>query len=262
MVIIMGLNIWNYNEPWTTRRELIAQAIRRADADLVALQEVRYDSSYQEDPRHQAAQVLAGLDGYEMIWQPAMRYPSPKVGEDLVQWEGLAILSRLPIVDRRHTWLSREPEDVRDNHQRIVLGARAITPQGPFWFFTTHLSLSARGRARTIVEVYRLARDTAGQEPFAITGDFNAEPGEPPVRFLLGEETLEGRRGNWADAWLHRRPTEEGFTHSAWEPNKRIDYVFLPRAEMVREIEIVGHQPDGEGIYPSDHLGLRAELTW
>ena len=262
MVTIMGLNIWNYNEPWATRRELIAQAIQRADVELVALQEVRYDNSYGEDCRHQAAQILTRLPGYEMIWQPAMRYPSPKADQGLVQWEGLAILSRLPIVDRRHIWLSRDREDVRDNHQRIVLGARVITTSGPFWFFTTHLSLSARGRERTIVEVYRFARDTAGQEPFAITGDFNALPSDPPIRFLLGEETLEGRSGDWADAWMCRHPTGPGYTNSPWEPNKRIDYVFLPRAEMVREIEIVGDQSDSDGIYPSDHLGLRAELAW
>ena len=262
MVTILGLNIWNYNEPWATRRALIAQAIQRADVGLVALQEVRYDSAYGEDPRHQAAQLLARLSGYEMVWQPAMFHPSRKENQEVICWEGLAILSRSPIVDRRHVWLSRDREDARDNHQRIVLGARVITTGGPFWFFTTHLSLSARGRERTIVEVHRFARDTASEEPFAITGDFNALPSDPPIRFLLGEETLEGRNGAWVDAWASRHPTEPGYTHSAWEPNKRIDYVFLPRAEMVREIEIVADQPDWEGIYPSDHLGLRAELAW
>jgi len=260
MISIFDLNIWNYNAPWEVRREGIVQVIRQSDPDLVALQEVTYLSTYAEDPHHQADQLLAQLPGYRLIWQPAMYY-APAKEEGAIRWEGLAIMSRLPIVDHRHIWLSRDREDQRDGHQRIVLGVRAMTAQGPFWLFTTHLSLSARARERTIVEVYRFVRDTAGGEPFAITGDFNARPDDSPIRFLVGEETLERRRSDWADAWACRHPDEPGYTHSAWEPNQRIDYLFVPRADMVRQINIAADRPDEDGVYPSDHLGLYAQLT-
>lgn len=261
MATILGLNIWNYNEPWPVRRELIAQMIQEAVPDLVALQEMRYHSTYAEDPRHQADQLLSRLQGYQAIWQPAMYY-APSEANGGIRWEGLAILSRLPIVDHRHIRLSRDPEDPRDSHQRIVLGVRAITSHGPLWLFTTHLSLSARARERTIVEMSDFVRETAGQELFAITGDLNARPYELPIRFLCGEATLNDHQVRWIDAWQSRYPQVAGYTHSAWEPNQRIDYLFVPCADMIRDITIVGEEPNAEGIYPSDHLGLYAKLAW
>lgn len=260
MVSILDLNIWNYNEPWTKRREGIARTIREASPDLVALQEVRYSSRYPESPHHQADQIAAHLEGYQMVWQPAMYYTSES--PQVTHWEGLAILSRLPVVDRRMVWLARDREDARDEHQRIVLGARVLDAEGPFWLFTTHLSLSAKARERTVVEVLRFARDTAAGEPFALTGDLNAEPHELPIRFLRGEERMERRTSNLFDAWTVAHGDEPGYTYSAWEPVKRIDYMFVPEASMVRHIAIAADKPDAEGVYPSDHLGLYAELTW
>ena len=73
MISIFNLNIWNYNEPWQRRRELIARAIQEANPDLIALQEVTYLSGYTEDTRHQADQLLARLRGYGLIWQPAVK---------------------------------------------------------------------------------------------------------------------------------------------------------------------------------------------
>ncbi len=260
MVTIFNLNIWNYNEPWLERRKCIVRAIQKHEPQVVALQEVTYLSSYAADRRHQADQICAQLSGYAQVWQPAMYYSRP--GDEQIRWEGLAILSRLPIVDRRHIRLSRDPADERDRHQRIVLGCRLLAEEGPFWLFTTHLSLGATSRERTVLEVYDFVRETAGPEPFAVTGDFNAYPIDTPIRFLCGAEAIAGRRGDWVDAWAFRHPEEPGFTWSVWEGKQRIDYLWTPHGEWVQEIAVVADEPDAAGIYPSDHRGLFAKLAW
>ncbi len=49
--------------------------------------------------------------------------------------EGLAIFSRLPIVESSWTPLSRDNADREDDHQRILLRARVRTPQGGMFTF-------------------------------------------------------------------------------------------------------------------------------
>lgn len=256
---VFNLNIWNYNEPWDVRRELIAEAIRREEADLVALQEIRYLSSYEEDPRHQAEQIAERLSGYSLIWQPAHYYQSCGPDE---KWEGLAILSHLPVVDRRYLLLSRDEGDSNDTLQRIVLGAEVRTPGGAFWLFTTHFPLSARARQRVVCEAYDFVVGTAGPRPFVLTGDFNAEPDSAPIHFLTGRLALERQHGGLVDAWALLHPNEPGFTQPRREPRKRIDYFFVSPPVRIYKITLAATEPDAQGVYPSDHYGLVAKLEF
>ena len=254
---VFNLNIWNYNEPWEVRRGLIAEAIRRDKPDLVTLQEIQYWSQYKKDPRHQADQIAERLPDYTLIWQPARYYPGLGADE---RWEGLAILSRFPVVDRRYLLLSRDEDDPDDVLQRIVLGAEVRTPGGAFWLFTTHFPLSARARKRVVREAHGFVVGTAGRRPFVLTGDFNAEPDSAPIRFLTGRLTLEGGCGNLVDAWALLRLDEAGFTWPTWEPRERIDYIFVSPSVKVRKISLAATEPDAQGVHPSDHCGLVAEV--
>jgi endonuclease/exonuclease/phosphatase family metal-dependent hydrolase len=259
-VRILNLNIWNYNKPWPVRRDLIIDLILDSEPDAVALQEIRY-RDWTIDPRHQGDQILAGLPGYASVWQPAHYWPPEhrdNIGEQ--QWEGLAILSRHPIVDQAVLRLSRAPDDPRDGFQRLVLGAQVRTPAGPFWLFDTHYPLSAQARARAAVETYRFVTERAGATPFALTGDLNAEPEDLPVRYLVGSADIDGYYGDLIDAWTACHPDRHGHTFSAWRPRKRIDYVLVPPHVTVREIAVVGSVPDESTVSPSDHCALLADL--
>ena len=55
--------------------------------------------------------------------------------------------------------------------------------------------------------------------------------------------------------------TDPGNTFSAWDPCKRIDYVFVPPAVQVTSISVVGAVPSREIISPSDHCGLLTTLS-
>ena len=252
---IFSLNIWNYNEPWGLRRELIVESIRQSKPDIVALQEVQYRSW--ENPRHQADQIARSFPEYDLVWQPAHYYVDE---EGVKSWEGLAILSRLPIIDRHYTLLSRDEKDPQDEFQRIVLGTEIHTPEGAFWVFTTHFPLSAEARERVVREAYDFVVNTARGKPFVVAGDFNAEPDSAVIRFLTGHLALKGERGTWLDAWALLHPDEPGFTSPARNPRERIDYIFVSPSMKVREIALAAMEPNAQGIYPSDHCGLAAEL--
>jgi endonuclease/exonuclease/phosphatase family metal-dependent hydrolase len=257
---ILDLNIWNYNEPWLARRDRIVDLILDTRPDIVALQEIRYHD-WTADPRHQADQILSRLSGYASIWHPAHYWP-PRTGDNLgeIKWEGLAILSKHPIVDQAVLHLSRDAGDPRDSFQRLVLGAQVRLPGGPFWLFDTHFPLSEQARNRVVVEALAFVMRTAGDLAFAFTGDLNAQPQDPPIRFLTGQADLDGQYGNLVDTWAACHPDEPGYTHWAWDPCRRIDYLFIPSTIRVQGISVVGIVPHREAVSPSDHCGLLATL--
>ena len=255
---LLDLNIWNYNDPWPVRRDLIVELIRETRVDVVALQEIQY-LSWLEDARHQAAQIHAHFPGFDMIWHPAY-YWEPGWGENLGEkWEGLAILSRHPIVDQRFRQLTRRPLADARPWLRGVLGAQIRSPGGPFWLFDTHRS---GNRTYAVPEVLDFVTGPAAGKPFALTGDFNVTPDSTDIRFLTGQTQIDGQRGNLIDAWAAVHPEESGETVESWgaKPGQRIDYVLVSPDVNVVDIQIVGDRPNPEGVYPSDHLGLLADL--
>lgn len=254
---ILNLNIWNYNAPWPTRCSLIAGLIARTRPDAVALQEVRYQSWL--DNRHQADQILDELsEPYHTIWQPAA-YWALDEGD---QWEGLAVLSRYPIVDQATVRLERDPNDPRDSFVRRVLGAQIRVGDAHLWVFDTHYPLSEQARARVAPITLDFVRQTAGGHPFVLTGDFNAQPDELPIRFLTGQAEIGGVCGDLRDAWTACHPGDVGYTFSAWERFQRIDYLFTGPGVEAPEIEIVGQTPSREITSPSDHCGLLATVRF
>ncbi|MBN1580573.1 MAG: endonuclease/exonuclease/phosphatase family protein [Anaerolineae bacterium] len=255
---ILDLNIWNYNDPWPVRRDLIVRLILETNPDIVAFQEVRYQDWI--DVHHQADQILSHLDGYTAVWNPAA-YWSPDQDENKgQQWEGLAILSRHPLVDRRIARLERDAADPHNHFPRLVLAAQIRLPAGLFWLFNTHFPLSAQARERVAPVALNFITQTAGNLPFVFTGDFNAVPAELPIQYFTGQAQIDGQSGDLCDAWTLCHPDQDGYTFSAWEPEKRIDYLFVSPNVQVQTIEIVGRTPHRETTSPSDHCGLFAAI--
>ncbi|NOZ29304.1 MAG: hypothetical protein GXP39_14805 [Chloroflexi bacterium] len=244
---VMSLNIWNYNEPWPRRRELIVQAVRAAAPDVVAFQEIRSDPERDErdddgQRLNQAQQIAARLPEYpHLAFQPAMYYPTGA-------WEGLAFLSRIPFAGRDWVCLSRDSDDPEDRHQRIVLHAHFELPDGLFHLFNTHLSLSRAARVCNVREALSYLNRFSG--PRLLVGDLNELPDQAPMAML--------RDAGWTDVWAALRPREPGYTYRSDGPWQRIDYAWAS-PELVpylRAIEPVADQPDQDGEFPSDHIGL------
>jgi endonuclease/exonuclease/phosphatase family metal-dependent hydrolase len=135
-------------------------------------------------------------------------------------------------------------------------------------------------RCRQVAEIARqvVARRPKGGFPPILLGDFNAEPDSDEIRFLTGGHVLEGRSVYFHDAfrvagegdakpsesagwtWSNRNP----YARTALEPNRRIDYVFtgypLPSGLGLVERCRVVCDDERDGVWPSDHFGVYAEL--
>jgi endonuclease/exonuclease/phosphatase family metal-dependent hydrolase len=238
MLTVLTQNIWGGAPFWRLRHGVLARLIARTQPDLVGLQEVHApDPSVAESQAHEVARLVGG---YDVIFAAGRIARSGRC-------EGVAILSRHPVLDREACRLIGDPDDTRDRFgPRVVLGALIEIPNGRVDVFVTHLSLSRRARDRSILELADFT--SRGRARSAILmGDLNAEPDEPTIEVLTGVE------GGWLDAWPSA-PGAEGGTWPAIAPYRRIDYILAgPRdGWTIRDCRRV--------FTGSDHLGVVARL--
>jgi endonuclease/exonuclease/phosphatase family metal-dependent hydrolase len=258
----LTLNLWGAEEPLARRMEIVGAGLRALEPDVVALQEVR------EVPgqlSNQAA-TLAAATGMRHVFEPAMPFAGGH--------EGLAILSRVPIVEHIASALPHaEPGE-----RRILLSARIPAGETTLWVHTTHLNYRlAHGKQREdqVQAVDSLVAARAGDSPSILMGDFNARPESDEIRWLRGLTTLGGRRVYYQDAWASLRDGERGWTWARanpytarlefLEPDRRIDYIFVtPRRRdgrgRVHSCAMVFDGPAPDGVFASDHFGLLAEI--
>ncbi|HEY8923706.1 MAG TPA: endonuclease/exonuclease/phosphatase family protein, partial [Polyangia bacterium] len=190
--------------------------------------------------------------------------------------EGLAVVSRFPIgaCDDHRLPHATETEG------RIGLSARLDTPRGPLWVHTTHLSYRLHEGVQREDQVQAMhaevaARDKVTELPQILAGDFNTSPEADEIRWLKGMTTLAGRRVYYQDAWAAVHPSEPGVTWArlnpyrakmGWLPDdRRIDYIFVTAARRdgrgtVRGARVVFDRPDADGVFPSDHFGVMADV--
>ncbi len=256
---VMSLNLWNVACDPHRRVEAAVAALHVLDVDAIGLQEV-----LEADEVRQASRIAEGLGAKVEFAVVDPHSPHGPIGN--------AVVSRLPMRRLAEADLTWEPGDPRG-----ALAVELQTASGPVTFVTTHLSWrmeSSATRERQVVALDRFAREHRRALPTVLTGDFNASPDADCIRFMTGRKSLEGVGTYWRDAWARVHPHDDGYTWSAQNPqvvrhverNRRIDYVFVgPLAEdgrgAVVDARVVLDQPDKEGVYPSDHFGIFAEIA-
>lgn len=270
---VVTLNLWGENAPLEQRLALCVEQLKALSPDVVTLQEVRQVP----DKVANTAETLAReLD---------MQY----VFEKTVEWgggdEGLAILSRLPV---RQSGFTRLPHPMPDD-QRIVLWAVVDSGVGGVAIFTTHLTYRMHHGDKREAQVVAvdatvqsvMAAQTERPVTSVVTGDFNACPDADEIRFMRGMHSLNNRRTYYQDAFLVQpnRPSlalgepgitwarRNSYTHKLrfLETDRRIDYIFVGAASrdgrgMVHDCRVVLDEPTAEGVFPSDHFGVFAEI--
>lgn len=266
-VRIVTWNLWWRYGSWRERRAAIAAELRRAAPDICGLQEVWSESG------ENLAASLAGELGLHYAYAPS---PAPgkwqrTLGDPTVGI-GNAVLSRWPIAESE---VRRLPAGDEPDEGRVVLYASIDSPSGRIPVFTTHLN-SAWGqsalRRQQVAAVAEFMQEKTGAFPPILTGDFNALPDYDEIRCLTGKTPPPVRGFVLLDAWAYARPLEPGWTwdrrnpHVAatLEPDARIDYVFtgLPDATghgHILRADLIGTEPM-DGIWPSDHFGVLADL--
>lgn len=260
---VLTLNIWQEQGPWQLRLEAICRQLEALAPDVVCLQEVR------EVPGrvpNQAA-TLAAASGFQHCYAAAQTWGG---GE-----EGLAILSRLPIMAHETVELPVEGEETR----RVCLAAHLKGPQDQVVsVYTTHLAYRpADGalRARQVLAVDRFIRRSSRDGVVVLAGDFNATPDSDPIRFLCGLTSLDGANTYYQDAYATTHPGSAGWTWCSenpyteplsWLPrDRRLDYIFVSArkragAGRIAACEIVCDKPEANGVRCSDHYGVQADV--
>ena len=231
---VMSFNIQharNYNFPTEDRIDfdVMANAIRKFDPDIVGLQEVRGKG---ENPKYtdQAAEIA---EKTEMFYAFAPAFNVPNGGP-----YGNALLSRFPILD-----IKKIPIPVPNTdyycEPRCILRA-VLDIHRPVTVYVTHFGLKppeAENASSAVVEAL-----SGTSTPKILMGDFNLTPDSPvldPIRITMADTA------DVFDSLLLSYPSDA--------PTQKIDYIFVSE-----DFEIVS--ADIPEIIASDHRPHLAEL--
>ncbi len=258
---VVTWNTWWRYGPWERRRPLLESTLRALDADVIALQEV-----WDDDTANLAEELGAALDR-TVVYRESERREGLGFGN--------AILSRWPVA--RSGW-RRLPGQEESGEGRAVLFAEIEGPRGPIQVFTAHLNWKLQHshiRQQQVSEIARFV-DAEGPRdyPPILCGDFNADPMSEEIRMLTGFTTCPVEGVVFSDAWRVAGDGSAGFTWDnenefTWldfEPDRRIDYIFVGMAGArgaghVVDCKLAGDAPV-DGIWPSDHIAVVAELRY
>ena len=210
--------------------ERLADVIKKAKPDLVALQEV--DVGVKRSGRVHQARRLAELTNMAVRFGPTQHFEGGLFGN--------AVLTRLPILDVViHPLPYTESTPRRVTYPR---GAIAVTVRGPgdrkLRFVSTHFQHNvAEDRVAEAAAIHRLFGGD-GKLPTILAGDMNAVPNADPIRELLKH-------------WSNATDDPASPTAPSKQPTSRIDYIFyrpasafrVTHAEVVPDSMASDHRP-------------------
>src|SRR5262245_18494577 len=258
---VLTWNLWGRGGPVEERLAGIAAVLVEAQPDVVALQEVWEE----EDGRSQAEHLASSL-GFAHAYGRRYAMAGAAIGN--------AILSRWPIVGVEIRTL---PAPAELDELRNVVRAEVDGPRGRIGIYTTHLNWrfdQSHVRQAQVRAIAQFIDEHAHDDyPPILAGDLNAAPDADELRMLTGRTAVPVPGLAFHDAWEVAGDGSPGFTWTnanRWarrdlEPDRRIDYVLVgwPKrggAGHVTSCRLVGQSVDG--VPPSDHLGVLAELRY
>ncbi|MBD0270276.1 MAG: endonuclease/exonuclease/phosphatase family protein, partial [Cyanobacteria bacterium Co-bin8] len=232
-ILTMNLNYYGTQHgPWAVRRQIITDAIRQTQPDIMAFQAVAQNPAA-EDCLDQAAQLARELEGYDFsLFCPTRTYADGNA-------EGMALLSRLPMAASHYRELSLRP-GLEDTSPRILVHARFDLADGPLHLFNAHFSWVAKQTQDNLDEVLPYVQSLPGRA--VLVGDLNTPPDSP----LMAQIQAEG----WVDSWANQHPQTPGYTFvEGGQLSKRIDYVWVRETlrSHIKDIEVIANSPAEDG---------------
>ena len=248
MLRIVTQNIWGKNNQWRERADAIGRNMRDLEVDIICIQE--------SSPSH-----FEYLNSHSFSRFPHAYYAPSDDGSVTPAPQGLAMFSRLPVLDTGKVDIGRERE-TRNCWMRIVQYTTVETPSGhSLTAFNTHLFLSSGQKEtgiRSCLDVMRRAQFAGRQH--ILTGDFNINlDTQPEYLTPLAEH-------RYADLWTAKNGSETGYTapcHLDRPLDKRIDGFFTQRDSLDRvvSVSLVNSEPIYDGsLLLSDHIGVMATM--
>jgi endonuclease/exonuclease/phosphatase family metal-dependent hydrolase len=242
---IATLNVEQNHKCWEARRELIVQQWDEMKPDMLALNEIYLPEQTGRWLQRAAAERLHIR--YTLLQQS-------KVGEDShTQAEGL--LTRYPVIETANL-------DYR-SHNCVALAARFEIDGRLLDVYVTHLIAAKVEDAARQYQVGQLldwirSRDDA--DFTVVCGDFNAAPDQPSIRLMSG---VFRPTQTEPTAFTPLQETGGSPTHPEWERFDRcIDYIWVTQSIQIRASGLWCNKPapDNPTLWPSDHVGVWADL--
>jgi endonuclease/exonuclease/phosphatase family metal-dependent hydrolase len=248
------------------RQEVVRRGLVDLAADVVALQEVTRDGE-----RDQVFELLG--PGWTIVPHPSQ--PPDPVGAGLAtRWPvgraNALDLQGVPGADGL-PWAAAVAVEVLLPEP---LGPVLVVHHKPNWQLTAEAV-----RERQAVTAARWIEDLVADRPevpVVLLGDFDAGPDAASMRFWTGRQSLDGTSVRYEDAWEVVHGDEAGHTFSPRNPlvlagemklerGRRIDHILVRSGVHgppldVADCRLVFDQPV-DGIWPSDHFGLLADLV-
>jgi endonuclease/exonuclease/phosphatase family metal-dependent hydrolase len=267
---VLTLNVWN-NRRNPRRDEIINRELHRLNPGLVSLQEVI------ETPEQRQFETLLGGLSLHSTHQADVLEKQPAYSD---RYGGGAV-TRWP--HRVVEVLDLNLADAQDVPWRTLAVIVTIPDAGELLFIGTTLSwrLNAEAvRERRAVALSDLDSRHRTALPTILAGDFNASSDSACIRYMSGLQSIEGRSVKYHDAWAVAG-NGPGYTWTTDNPNarlemdrivrqpnhrRRVDYIFVgswdthPDAHCRVGDVSLAFDHSVEGIWPSDHFGVVADL--
>ena len=249
---VATLNLRNTADRWPARRALLVRQLVALRPEVIALQELRM---VPDQARWIAGEVVRQSAG-RLVYRCLRR---PKTGAAGL-WEGIGVLSRLPVVSS--AWLDLGTD------ARVAQRVTVRTGDGASLdVYNAHLGLGGEalrsGQARRLLDWMDVRR----RGPAVLMGDLNARPGSPTIELLSG-------RLRSAHVAVHGceppRTVPTPLRAGAAGAGSVLDYVFVNDLVEVTDArlafdEVEAPPPRSQGrpgpLCASDHYGLVAEVT-
>jgi len=209
----------------------IAQVIRDAEPDLVALQEVDYRTHRAKNM--DLAMELGYRTGLIPLFGRAMKFDGGEYGN--------AVLSRWSLIQTRII-----PLPFRTGHEpRVAVEVMTVMPAGDtLVFVSTHLDYLSQDSVR-MMQVNHLVREMESYPyPMVLAGDFNDIP---------GSRTIQTLQKIWSPAYA---PDQPAFTFPSNCPDRKIDYIMTCPNDGW---EVINRQVIQDSV-ASDHCAYRVRL--
>ncbi len=257
---IMTFNI-RYNNPsdspnhWAARKDKVSSQILFQDADIVGVQEALNDQANDLKQR-MPAYGFAGVgrdDGKEKGEYSAIFYKR----------------ERLELLESKTFWLSTTPNVPGSKGwdaaiTRIVTWAKfKDKATGKIFFhFNTHFDhMGQEARRQSAHLLLQKVQEIAGKTPTIVTGDFNANPADEPIRIVMNNaDPLHLVDSKAISSTGHYGPTG---TFTAFGPKETddqpIDYIFVKGNWKVLKHATLSQS--WEGRFASDHFSVFARLV-